>query len=79
MAKDKQTDHTNPADQTRLIPITDWNKFHSWPPVGGMRHLRFNGETNGFGSAFLKVGSRVLVDEAEFFRCVKRQQGQKAA
>ena len=57
---------------TRLIPTTKWNEHHEWPPIGGMRWLIFNAETNGFKSAFVRVGRRVLVDEAEFFRCVER-------
>jgi hypothetical protein len=65
--------------QTRLIPITKWNDYHSWPPAGGMRHLRFHCKTNGFASAFRKVGARVLVDEGEFFRCVERTNGHAAA
>jgi hypothetical protein len=74
---------TTTATQTgqtisRLIPVTDWNKHHSWPPLGGVRHLIFNEKTNGFSSAFKRVGRRVLIDEAEFFACVERQnQGDK--
>lgn len=60
---------------SKLIPVTKWNDYHLWPPIGGMRHLIFNGETNGFKSAFKRVGGRVLVDEAEFFACVERQNG----
>lgn len=55
--------------QTRLIPVTEWNKYHPWPPPGGLRHLIFHSETNGFKNAFRRVGRRVLVDENEFFRC----------
>lgn len=58
---------------TRLIPVPDWNKYHPWPPIGGLRHLIFFAETNGFKTAFKRAGRRVLVDEAEFFRCVERQ------
>jgi hypothetical protein len=58
--------------EIRLIPITKWNDFHSCPP-GGLRHSRFHAETNGFASAFKRVSRRVLIDEAEFFRCVERQ------
>lgn len=57
----------------RLIPVPDWNKHHTWPPQGGLRHLIFNEETNGFASAFKRVGRRVLIDEAEFFACVDKQ------
>ena len=68
------TNETSP----RLIPITQWNEYHPWPPAGGMRHLRFYCESNGFAPAFKKVGARVLVDEAEFFRCVERTSAQAA-
>ena len=57
----------------RLIPVPEWNDYHSWPPQGGLRHLIFNEKTNGFASAFKRVGRRVLIDEAEFFACVDRQ------
>lgn len=61
----------------RLIPVPEWNKHHSWPPEGGLRHLIFNSRSNnnGFASAFKRVGRRVLIDEAEFFACVDRQNG----
>ena len=60
---------------TRLIPVPDWNKYHSWPPIGGLRHLIFHEKTNGFASAFKRVGRRVLVDEKEFFRVVDEKNG----
>jgi hypothetical protein len=66
---------TTQSDQpeTRYIPIPKWNDYHDWPPPGGLRHLRFHAETNGFHSAFKQVGRRVLVDEVEFFRCLERR------
>jgi hypothetical protein len=59
----------------KLIPLTEWP--HAWPPLGGLRWLAFNAETNGFKNAFLRVGNRVLVDEVEFFRCVERGRAAK--
>lgn len=56
----------------RLIPLTDWNQHHPWPPIGGLRHLMFHRESNGFARAFVKCGRRVLVDEVEFFHAVKQ-------
>ncbi|NEX19756.1 hypothetical protein G3480_05410 [Thiorhodococcus mannitoliphagus] len=56
--------------ETRLIPVPRWNDYHAWPPQGGLRHLIFYAETNGFASAFNRVGRRVLIDESEFFRIV---------
>ena len=63
----------------RLIPLTDWNKHHEWPPQGGLRHLTFHRESNGFARAFVKCGRRVLVDEIEFFNCVARSGGHAKA
>lgn len=65
------------TNNTKLIPVTDWGKYHPWPPVGGLRHLIFHSETNGFKPAFLRVGKRVLVDEQVFFECAKHQGEQK--
>lgn len=36
------------STERRLIPITKWNLFHVWPPAGGLRHLVFNAQLNGF-------------------------------
>jgi hypothetical protein len=64
-------DNCHSSQKTRYIPIPKWNKHHEWPPEGGMRHLAFNKEKNGFKRAFKKVGRNVLVDEAMFFICVE--------
>ncbi|MBA2491852.1 MAG: hypothetical protein ACR2KU_05835 [Gammaproteobacteria bacterium] len=65
---------TEAIAHTRLIPVPKWNDYHAWPPPGGLRHLIFHAEHNGFKSAFKRVGRRILVDEAAFFACVERQQ-----
>lgn len=57
----------------RLIPVTKWNDYHSWPPIGGLRHLIFNAEKNGFNSVIKRCGRRVLIDEGEFFQWVEEQ------
>ncbi len=62
----------------RLIPITKWNSFHAWPPVGGLRHLVFYAKTNGFDSCLVRVGRRVLIDEARFFQWVDAQKKEES-
>jgi len=57
----------------RLIPVTQWNKYHSFPPIGGLRHLVFHEHTNGFHTVVKRVGRRVLIDEAAFFQWVEDQ------
>lgn len=60
--------------ECRIIPLIDWNRYHIWPTVGGLRHLAQYRQTNGFAPAFMKVKNRILIKEGEFFRCVSRQQ-----
>ena len=57
----------------RLIPLTRWNEFHVWPPIGGLRHLMFHRERNGFAPAFVKCGRRVLIKEDAFFAALERR------
>lgn len=64
--------------QSRLIPLTKWNDHHMHPPIGGLRHLVFNADTNGFDKVIRRVGRRVLIDEAAYFRWVEEQSGQAA-
>ncbi len=59
----------------RLIPVTNWSNYHSWPPVGGLRHLIFHEHTNGFHKCVRRVGRRVLIDEEAFFEWVAEQGG----
>ncbi len=54
----------------RLIPANDWSKFHAWPPLGGLRHLIFHANSNGFDAVVKRVGRRVLIDEDAFFNWV---------
>lgn len=65
------------AAHTRLIPLTDWNNHHAWPPIGGLRHLVFFENTNGFNKVIRRVGRRVLIDEAAFFAWVDGNGGAK--
>lgn len=64
----------NVTENIRLIPLTEWNKYHSWPPQGGLRHMVFHEKTNGFSDAFIRVGKRVLIDENRFFQIIKQNQ-----
>jgi len=67
------TPQNQTQSSTRLIPVPEWNNYHIWPQIGGMRHLIYNAKTNGFAGAFKRVGRRIFVDEAEFFASVDRK------
>lgn len=51
----------------RFIPVTEWKNYHPWPAIGGLRHLIFNSDTNGFNKVIVRAGRRVLIDEKAFF------------
>jgi hypothetical protein len=61
------------APSKRYIPVADWATHHQWPPIGGLRHLIFHADTNGFNKVVKRVGRRVLIDEAAFFDWVESQ------
>ena len=64
-------------NSTRLIPVPDWNKFHPWPPPGGLRHLIFHEASNGFDAVVVRIGRRVLIDETAFFTWAEKHRSEK--
>jgi hypothetical protein len=58
---------------TRFIPVSEWEKHHPWPKVGGLRWLIFNEKKNGFSSVVRRCGRRVLIDEAAFLEWMRGQ------
>lgn len=64
------------ADSPKLLTVQQWIEQKPWPPLGGLRHLIFNAQNNGFDAVIRRVGRRVLIDEASFFAWVDRQGGQ---
>lgn len=69
------TEQAETTGTTRLIPVPDWSKHHDWPPLGGLRHLIFHENANGFHKCVRRVGRRVLIDEKSFFDWVEEQNG----
>ena len=61
------------TENTRLIPLTHWPKYHPWPSVSGLRHIVFDAPTNGFDRCVRRCGRRVLIDESAFFAWVEKQ------
>jgi hypothetical protein len=64
------TSTPNEHKSGRLITVTNWAEYHSWPPIGGLRHLIFNEKSNGFDYCVVRIGRRVLIDEDRFFAWV---------
>lgn len=62
------------GNNNRVFTVKSWVESHQWPPVGGLRHLIFNAKQNGFDAVIRRVGRRVLIDEAAFYKWVEQQQ-----
>ena len=79
--EENQEFDTSPVPETNnpppFIPVPQWNKYYPWPPSGGMRHLIFHAETNGFGPAFFRVGRNVIVDVGRFWSIARKRRGAK--
>ena len=58
------------AGNGRFIPVSDFDQYFPWPTVGALRVRICQAEKDGGDKKFLKcvvrVGTRVLIDEAAF-------------
>lgn len=66
-----------PDKHSQLLTVAQWSELHSWPPAGGLRHLIFNADKNGFNKVIRRIGRRVLIDESAFFDWVDSKGGTK--
>lgn len=60
-------------EEKKIIPVTEWNRYHVWPTVAGLRYYIFNAEFNGFDKVVKKVGRRCLIDVEAFFKWVEER------
>jgi hypothetical protein len=56
--------------KSKLIPLTKWHLYHSWPSIGGLRHLVANAKAKKCTKMFVKAGGRWLINEDAFFAWV---------
>ena len=50
-----------------LVSVDEFVKRHSWATRGGMRQLLFNRASNGLDRAVVRLGRKLLLDEAAVF------------
>jgi hypothetical protein len=72
-ASAQQTVSAPKGDHPEYLTVSQWGDHFSWPPKGGLRHLIFNAERNGFKRAIKRVGRRVLIDTQKFWEIVGEQ------
>lgn len=56
-----------------LLTVKQFSKKHPAFPEGGLRYFIFHADKNGFSKCICRVGRKVLIDEAEFFRWIEEQ------
>lgn len=60
------------AKEPELLPVNAFCRRHpEWPSPSALRAIILDAPTNGFATAFIRVGRRVLIDVAEFWRIVQ--------
>ena len=60
--------------ETRLIPVTAWNKYYDYPSISGLRMKIHRSQENGFDdyNVVHREGRRVLIDEQAYLRWLNR-------
>lgn len=60
-----------------LVPLSEWDRHQVWPTTAAMRQYVHYAAENGFKEhgVVKRVGRRVLIDTAAFFRWVDAQPG----
>jgi hypothetical protein len=53
-----------------LATVKQFCAAHPFISEAGMRYKIYRRNTNGFKQAFVKLGSRRLIDVEEFFKCI---------
>lgn len=62
----------------KLSTVKQFSIKHPAFPEGGLRHIIFNAEKNGFSRCIRRVGAKVLLDEDVFFEIVEEQNAKNA-
>jgi hypothetical protein len=55
------------------IPLSHWANYYKWPTLSGMRNRFYLRKKNGYETAFMKEGKRVIVKVNEFWKCLEKR------
>jgi hypothetical protein len=64
-----------PTRQQKLIPVTEWPLFYTWPPIGGLRDLIFKNKDGFRDKVVVRCGRRVLIDVEKFHQWLDETNG----
>tara|TARA_B100001989_G_C24550011_1_gene473718 strand:- start:3602 stop:3802 length:201 start_codon:yes stop_codon:yes gene_type:complete len=60
---------------SNFLTPKQFSELHPAFPIGGIRHIIFHSETNGFSKSIKRLGRKVLIDEDLFFVCLNEKNG----
>lgn len=58
---------------SRMIYLSEWDKYHTKPTISAMRNLICRRKENGFDAVVSKDGKLWLIDEQKYFEWRKRR------
>lgn len=61
----------------QLLTVNQFVEKHQFATFGGLRHLIFYANTNGFSKVIKRIGRRILLDENAFFEWVEENNQNK--
>ncbi len=64
---------TVPSGPPCLLSVSQFCSKHDWATPGGIRHLLFNRETNGFKKCVVRLGRKILLDEGAVFEWLRER------
>lgn len=64
----------NSSNTPQLATINQFIKRNPFMTHGGVRHLIFHADSNGFSRCIRRIGRRVYIHEGEFHRWVEESQ-----
>lgn len=59
----------------RLFTVRQFCDRNAWATEGGIRHLIFHRDKNGFSPCVKRIGRRILLDEEAVETFIQRQSG----
>ena len=59
-----------------FLTVRQWTEQEPWPPLGGLRHLIFHAEQNGFDAVIRRVGRTIVLDRAKFLSWIDQHRRQ---
>ena len=61
---------------SRIIPLSEWNKYHAYPTIPALRQYYFHRTKNGFSEVVEyggNNGGRILINEDKFFEWLRKR------